>query len=158
MSTTTSRGMAYIRAADADFHARVKANDKNAAAFVKTVQSPQHPMTLRQTTEYEAKLSQQGPALLGREQEHLLNLLWVWSQPGAKVVCLNDDANDTVSASRPLMSATIRRFLAMRYSTPSRFELPMNVTNGCRWVVQCNASRQRLWPCGSSKATVYTCA
>jgi hypothetical protein len=47
MSTTTSRGMAYIRAADADFHARVKANDKNAAAFVKTVQSPQHPMTLR---------------------------------------------------------------------------------------------------------------
>lgn len=70
-----------MRAADADFRARVKANDKTAAAFIKTVQSQRHPITLQQTTEYEGKLSQHGPALLGREQEHLLHLIWVWSQP-----------------------------------------------------------------------------
>jgi hypothetical protein len=132
ISTTTNRGTAYMRAADADFRARVKAGDKNATAYVEAVHSPRHTMTLQQTTEYEGMLVQHGSALSGREQEHLLALVWVWSQPGAKVVCLNDDAGDTVDASRPLMDSVIRRFLAARYSTPSKFELPKSGTNGCK--------------------------
>lgn len=124
--------MRYMKAADTDFRARVSANDPNVMAFAVAQGSALHILSLQQKMEYEGKLAQHGPALLSCQQAHLLDLVGVWSQPGAKVVCLNDDVDEFAGGARVLIEPVIRSFLAARYSKQSSFEMNGNRTNGCK--------------------------
>jgi hypothetical protein len=132
MSTNLIRAMRYMRAAHTDFRARVNANDPNVTAFAVARRRAPNILPLQQITEYEAMLEQHGSALSSCQQAHLLDLVGVWSQPGAKVVCLNDDVEEFASAARVLMEPVKRSFLAARYSKPSSFEMFRNRTNGCK--------------------------
>jgi hypothetical protein len=122
----------YTTAANNDFQARVNASDPRAAAYAAAQKKAPESLSLAQTTEFEARSPQQGPAVLSYQQLHLLQLLKAWSQPGAKVVCVNDDVEESMTGSRPLIQPVIRSFLANRYSTPSMFELPEGNENACK--------------------------
>ncbi len=74
----------------------------------------------------------QGPNLAAAAQQHLHKLVQVWSEPGAKMVCLNDDVADAFADARPLINAVVRNFLEARYSRKSRHELSLHNVNGCK--------------------------
>jgi hypothetical protein len=132
VSTNKETGRDYMRAAFNDFQARVIASDPHVAAYAAAQNKAPKLLSLQQTTDFEARLPQHGPAVLGYQQVHLLYLVRAWLQPGAKMVCLNDDVEESMVGVRPLFQPVIQSFLAKRYSTPSTFELPMGHTNGCK--------------------------
>jgi hypothetical protein len=132
MATNKDRCNDYMRAADKDFKARVNASDPDVAAFAAAQKQAPDQLSLEQTTNFEATLPQHGPAVLDYQQVHLLDMIRAWSQPGAKVVCLNDEIEEHMTGARALLQPVIRSFLAERYSTPSAFELPQGHTNGCK--------------------------
>jgi hypothetical protein len=62
-----------------------------------------------------------------------------WQAPGVRFVCLND--NTANLHYLPEINRQTVQFLGAQYPTPSEFELPEGVTNGCRYL---SASYGRL--------------
>lgn len=57
-----------------------------------------------------------------------------WSEASVKVICMQDEIDDGKEDARQVLGSFIREFLALRYPTPSQYELPDGRSNGCRWV------------------------
>lgn len=121
-----------------DLQERARGGDRDASDFFNTVMSAEHlgdfMWQSRQAAAYEAKRNRggvPGPFVSQWSVSYLRELVNAWSNPGSKIVCLNDDITEPSAAARPLINPVIRRFLQARYSQRSQYELPLQHTNGC---------------------------
>lgn len=124
-------------AARDDFDARLNRNDATAVAHHKlhnaTSASRMNPYFGLQkiAADYELANGLSGSKTSAWLRQQLHKLIMTRSQPGSKMVCLNDDLTELYGFGRPIVDHAIRGFLAARYSKPSQFELHSSL-NGCK--------------------------
>lgn len=128
----------FVDAAGQDFANRLADNDEAARDYAEDnagtsdIRSSVTPAVQKVAMGYEVRQGLIGPYSAQQARRELYRLLRAWSQPGAKVVCLNDDMSGTFAYARPIVDDLIRDFLGSRYPKESQFEVPHHRSNGCK--------------------------
>lgn len=81
-----------------------------------------------------ARIDTSGRRVMRAQMEVFVQLSKDWGKLGARVVCLNDDIDQGLDYTRPLLNPMIRQFLDSRYPVPSQYELQQQPPreNRCR--------------------------